>query len=357
MEKGKRSSKCPCGSGRKYKKCCEALDHHRAVINDWMQRRKYSYRSGKCLHPECAPNPGSAIKAHTLGKSGPLDSLATEGHVYVFQHNPHKMTRDDFGLELKKIGINKASTFPGFCSKHDSSTFGFIDSLLETPTQESAFLFNYRSICHELFKKMNAVADTRFIADCSPASREVLQAHELGAIVGLNELIETKQAAEKVLLARDYKEIRYWGFEFEPCPQLVSTGQTQPTEDIYGAKLQDLSSPFPLDHLNLTITPSRRGGLAFLSWIGDLAAPRSLASSMLSLSDSELVSRFVQFALKNVENTYFSIPWWNSLSNEEKHCLKALVGTLANYQIYGDPKCDDNFPRLGWNITKKYSCL
>lgn len=108
---------------------------------------------GRCLVPgmNCTT---AAIRAHSLQNSQILDLLVRDGHVKVPKH------RIEGGvgpvISFEDVGRNKATTFAGFCSQHDSSIFKAIDSNQFDPNdQEHLFLVAYRAIARELYAQMD----------------------------------------------------------------------------------------------------------------------------------------------------------------------------------------------------------
>ena len=56
-------------------------------------------------------------------------------------------------LVLKKIGINNASTFTGFCQKHDDQLFSSLEKETFAKTEEQCFKLAFRSFAREYYTK------------------------------------------------------------------------------------------------------------------------------------------------------------------------------------------------------------
>jgi len=97
----------------------------------------------------------TAIQAHSVQNSRILTLLAHHGHVKAMtlgfdRDGAPQMRMDD-------VGRNKATTFTGFCSQHDSEIFAPIEREVFRPTdQEHLFLFAYRAVARELHVLMDA---------------------------------------------------------------------------------------------------------------------------------------------------------------------------------------------------------
>ncbi len=81
-----------------------------------------------CSHPVRSGCEGQIVKAHTVPKSGSLRRIAEGGHVYQFRADLPLLKRTHGKPTEKLIGINEASTFTGFCSRHDSKLFEPIEA-------------------------------------------------------------------------------------------------------------------------------------------------------------------------------------------------------------------------------------
>ena len=99
----------------------------------------------KCLIAGCQE---PAIRAHSVQNARVLDLLAVDNHVYAPEvevdpvHGPY--------VSIERIGRNKATTFTGVCSQHDSTLFQPIDSApIDTASDEHRFLLAWRAAFFE----------------------------------------------------------------------------------------------------------------------------------------------------------------------------------------------------------------
>ncbi|NSY17723.1 hypothetical protein [Neorhizobium sp. AL 9.2.2] len=87
----------------------------------------------------------SISKSHTVQRTGPITGLIEKGHVLT----PHF---SDGELQLKRVGASEASTFPGFCSKHEL-IFGEFERKSLIDTAVAVELQVFRTICREIRRK------------------------------------------------------------------------------------------------------------------------------------------------------------------------------------------------------------
>lgn len=107
----------------------------------------------KCMFDDCQDK---AIKSHVLQKNGILSKISVNRHLIQLDYNNIFTMQKNGVFNYKKIGINDAYTFSGFCINHDTDVFKPIetnlnlDSLNENKQQS---LFCYRGLCQEIRRK------------------------------------------------------------------------------------------------------------------------------------------------------------------------------------------------------------
>jgi hypothetical protein len=101
------------------------------LLNIWEVAKEHRelFSTKHCLAPDpmkvnCS---GSIIRAHTVPKSGSLRQIARDGHVYSFIPSLENLIKYQGRLHPELVGINKASTFTGFCSEHDNTIFSKVE--------------------------------------------------------------------------------------------------------------------------------------------------------------------------------------------------------------------------------------
>ena len=125
------------------------------IFKDEKERKKIKYalinelknweRGGICIYGGCSEP--SILRSHTIQKSASLKSISEAGHTLSPLFHPDK---EELCLEL--IGDNDASTFPGFCDKHEK-LFKDFESKKELTEPEHFKLQLYRTVCREIIKK------------------------------------------------------------------------------------------------------------------------------------------------------------------------------------------------------------
>lgn len=111
------------------------------------QRKKIDDSNVNCCVEGCEKY---SVNSHLLQERGVLNNISENGHLinpdFNFFSNPQGY--------FKKIGINNALTFKGFCSTHDDSIFKLIeDGEPNLDEYDSQLLFLYRAVAYEFVKK------------------------------------------------------------------------------------------------------------------------------------------------------------------------------------------------------------
>lgn len=108
-----------------------------------------------CYH-KCDQCSEKIIKAHSIQNNRILNKLSLNGEVLYFQLDSVDDETANAKFELNSIGRRKATTFTGFCGKHDNEIFKPIeenDYVIGNKEQE--FLFAYRALAKEYHAKMS----------------------------------------------------------------------------------------------------------------------------------------------------------------------------------------------------------
>jgi hypothetical protein len=112
-------------------------------------------RNQSCIVKGCKNR--SIERSHTIQKSGSIKQISENGHILTPNLNP-----DTGQMEITKIGINEASTFPGYCNEHENLFHGF-EQIKEFENGEHFGLQLYRTVCREIVIKENHIKELEFI--------------------------------------------------------------------------------------------------------------------------------------------------------------------------------------------------
>lgn len=328
-----RNDPCPCGSGQKYKRChlnpaSDSEDVRAIISREWQDARG----RGECIHHH-APDEcdGGIIDAHSVQRRGGLSRIARDDHVLIFTpRDPFSVVDERGRIFPRTVGVRRATTFRGFCAKHDNETFRPIDDQNLQPTLEQLNLLAYRAFAYEYSAKVRVLAmlaNTRAPDRRLPMSVEVERQARLGAMQtgfarGVDDLTVYKAKFDSLLVEQTWDLMTHVVFSLDFLPPMLVAGTTHPEFDFNGEALQDLETAELPEALFVSVVPDdEAGGVVALSWFSEHSAPRRLVESMVSLGDSEIPDALLRFVFTSFENVPISPVFWDSLSSEARDSL------------------------------------
>lgn len=337
---------CPCGSRKKLKDCClqSGANLEETVKTKALWRLDGLIAAGlsgkECLHPQRDMCKGKIVDAHAIAESH-LREIAENGHVLTFRERPR-----DLPDGVVSRGIHQATTFTGFCGKHDHETFKPVEQRSYAGTSEQRFLLAYRAIAREAYDQARREAVERGVLDVSqnlwPRARRNLRlryAYERpGMQCATSNTAEIKRTYDEALLAGRWESLAGLEIRVAQVPEILAAASFFPVFDFRGRPLQDpLDLSKPQQHATASIIPDGRGGgVALLAWPADHgAAGRKLAESLCELPHHDQGTALVQLVLQHTSVLAMRPSWWGGLdSATRQHAtgmyLETAVGTFRS---------------------------
>lgn len=317
---------------------------------DYQQECKRQSNRGRCLHFVDGARCNKIISAHSIQNRGQLSMIAENGHVYRLNADLSTLKNTDGMPSLKKIGINKVSTFGGFCKYHDNILFKPIDDRLLNSDKHQIALYAYRCLCREYFVKENAVKVIEKMKnhpDLHPGWQPFLRNTIIGHSRGFQGLQYHKQYYDDALRHRRYDEFEYTYFISTSRCSLQLSGVLYPDFDFHGYRLQNLGNwSSPLDLITFFTAPTREGWAFGFAWHKSssrtcLPFLGSLASSVAN--GEKMEDALLRFSLSCCENHAFRISWWDNLNESLKQIaiermllmIHPYIPVPANYLVNG----------------------
>lgn len=335
---------CWCGSGIKFKKCHRDRELQTPVpVWEVEKDTTRALKPAKCvvptsMHSECGDR---IINAHTISKSANLKKLAADGHVYGFKPSIQTLIKNKGMLHPEKIGVNKASTFTGFCGYHDKSIFDEIEDQPMVFSDSQCFKLAYRTIGREHYLKtnMNALEPIFRLGDRGMSSVGQFAVQGLaddffeGVSLGSNDSIFHKDLYDEILLSKDYSSVQKCVLYFERTPSVMSSGGIFPEFDFQGNVLQSL---LPGNHrvgaICFNVVATEVGGAVVFTWLN---IPQNVVciafvESLLRISSSRMTDALIRFFFEYSENTFMAPTWWDALPEKNKKALSVRMMTSAD---------------------------
>jgi len=227
------------------------------------------------LKDECQ---GNIVRAHSVSKSMNLKKIERRGHVYAFIPSFENLTKYHGVLRPELYGINKASTFTGFCAYHDKQIFSPLEDQEFVGSKEQCFLLAYRAQAREYFTKKSSAKLMDFMKQAdrgkSPPEQIDIQsmasALELGTEAGVRDATIYKNKFDVILTTKNFLNINAFILNFKKTPSVFCSAGIFPECDFQGNHLQDLfdlkTTP---DLLTFSTIATKNGGAAVFTWLID----------------------------------------------------------------------------------------
>ncbi|MCQ8183451.1 hypothetical protein NP603_20230 [Methylomonas sp. SURF-1] len=287
-------------------------------INSFLKAQKELKNKGRCLHYDNRSRCNEIINAHSIQKNQLLDTVAVDGHVYTVSKNFGDFKDDSSGVPYKKRGIDKVSTFLGFCKRHDNELFEPIDNSRLIPTDQQAFLYAYRSLCRAVFVKENALTLANYTIENYGESND-RNGHKLGTSFAFDSLKRHKFEYDNSLKENQHFDIEYVLFISKQKPFLAFSGLEYPEFDFMGRQLQDLGNHCSkLDLITFCSVPmnNHEWGILF-AWHKSSSKTCTVFMSSLATmvyDNHNLGDLLFRFVILNCENIAISPTWWEAIS-------------------------------------------
>lgn len=239
------------------------------------------------------------------------------------------------------IGINQASTFTGFCSRHDKELFSEIEDKTFLSTPEQCFLVAYRSLARELFIKdgMN-----RFIEKINqkkiPTINEIILQKTYEQIGYINELTLSdltfiKYRFDELLINQKYNELHHDILILTEPPQIMASAILALQFDFQGNTIQTLNNNPECPNYTIinSFSSDGIGYFIFSSLNIQRKTTKLFIESLLQLNKRKIGNALVRFIISYCENFYIGPKWWNSKSKAIKDSMigRFLHGIDGNY--------------------------
>ncbi|MCY4172057.1 MAG: SEC-C domain-containing protein [Bacteroidetes bacterium] len=338
-----RNDKCWCGSGKKYKHChMNRENQERPQVWNVTDALNKAFSMKICLapsewHGECK---GGIVKSHTVPRSRSLDKISRDGHVYSKVRNldVESFTRMDMFKPVLQ-GVRQASTFTGFCAKHDNDIFKPLEVKDFTGNPEQCFLVGYRAIARELYYKTCADQFVPFMKEMDKGLGKLDQIQMSNRIdeymnrvqVGHRDILRYKKLYDSILNSQNFSTVRGYCIEFTNPPPVMCSGSIFPEYDFNGVKLHDLEdfSKIP-DQISFSSFFGGKYGVIVFSWLADHERTgQKFIDSLKSIPNEFLFPVLLCFFFECCENIQINPDWWDGLTDGQRDFLtgKGIVLT------------------------------
>lgn len=288
-----------------------------------------------CLLEDTGECGEKIIRAHSLQKSV-FKNHSKKGHVYQFE--PFTGSHDaDRNLWPDLIGINEATTFLGFCERHDSQIFSPIEKFSFQNTPEHKFLHHYRAFAQMYYDKaykfkiiksvFNDLAKKFIPSELNSLAKQIyLNQHDT------NELKAQKLRFDEQLKNKDWSAVEGYAFVGEGMPDVLTTNYFAPRKNFHGRIFQDTKLLSPLKWVSFTVTAVEDRAVFLLCGNNGCPVLREFVASFREMPLQ--TTAIITYVFCTFENFILLPRWWESLSkNTQQKFVNAFQGRYYRREL------------------------
>jgi hypothetical protein len=286
--------------------------------------------------------------------------IAVDGHVMQFDVEPLE------DPAVRRRGINQATTFFGFCSKHDSQLFRPVEGTGFAFEPEQIALLGYRAICRDFYGKEGEIAVNdalRFYVMMHPdiggfAEKDyAYQIKRLAMVNARKNFSRARSVFMEMITKRNFAELRFFGVQFDAPPVYLASSMLLPEWDFNGCILQDLST-FD-DFYPICFSAWAADGLSAAIFCWHVSADhicRPFIDSLREARPDRVPDRILSMAFEYSENIVFRSDWWDALPERYRRSLENRVLSGVDDEPLRTPRSlfDDGLRALKSRVVAKH---
>lgn len=254
-----------------------------------------------------------------------LSQISEDGFVCGFNNGPNaKRVTFEGDLGFQKIHVSRASTFPGFCGKHDNEVFKKVENRNLNRGYQDARLSAYRAHCYETVIHTNAAVFQKWLLDAAkiefPFEPDIMVNETHNMLVYARYCWELKKTFEKIIGKKSVRKLYFHTAIIEGTLPFCGTGSFCIETDFKGRKLQRFGGNGPFNYAQLSVLPLKNGNTFFsISAVNDKndKAAHDFVCAISEVPDMHLAEAALKACLCHTENTYFRPSFLDSLSESQ----------------------------------------
>lgn len=340
-----RNDPCPCGSGKKYKKCCLGKEDNPEYLDPQNIPRLYKEMRKKaqfkeCIYPDKSCCSEKIIKAHSIQNNKILARISDNGKVYM----PAAKLELHFQLQ-KEYGRKEASVFTGFCGFHDKTVFQPIEDNDFNGSKEQIFLYIYRAFALEFHRKQEVVNMEQIMFSNKPSIVNIpglMKDGKTGFAMSVNDYLEEKAIFDNALLNSQYDVLTSFVWTFDGFSNFAATGGEAPSLDFESNKIQDLLNPnIPVRHIYISVFPENNKTYAIIAWLKQFDNVfSSIGKKLNKISESEKRNYINNTLPMITENIAIKPSSWDALPEHSKEEFSMIFFGLPDFMEMEGKKFD-----------------
>lgn len=299
----------------------EMLRDFRKSIQEMRRESKIK----ECFHPTKSECDGPIKQAHSLQRNGRLSLIEDDvnGQNQLYTITSFRTSSKRFITDFIPVGKKVASTFYGFCGKHDTDVFSPIENLPFDDSEKHLFLHSYRSFAHSYHRKKEELklynSDWEVMKQMPKWMRDD---YIRGAEIALKEMEPEKQLLDNKLVNEEYGGLDYLVLEtndFYPfgCSTQINPHYTVKDEPI--DDWDDLETPYTT--IMLTVIPDKSNSLAVLACFREAEKGVTFLDHLAEIDEGKAFHAVSSMMTILNENTFWSPKLWDALGKDAKTAM------------------------------------
>jgi hypothetical protein len=238
-------------------------------------------------------------------------------------------------IEPRRRGINHATTFFGFCDRHDGELFRPLETKEFAFDPQQVALLGYRAICRDSYGK-EAEIDSG-----DAAVNYVAMNPDIGGFWEKNYIYQIKRRAmlnarenfararavfAEMITKREFGDLRFFGLQFNDAPVYTASSMFLPEWGFNGQTLQDLNGLE--DYFPICFSAWVANGLSAVVFCWHESADhicRPFIDSLREIRPRRAADRILSMAFEYSENVVFRPDWWEALPQKYRQSLTNRV--------------------------------
>jgi len=296
----------------------EIMDSKKSFEKDGRTKDCFYYDKNQCR--------GNIKNAHSLQRNGVLNIVEAQINgnmvVYCFQ----RMEKNPFDqyLGFEKIGKGNASTFFGFCDKHDTEIFQPIENNeIDISNDQHKFLLCYRAAARTYHRKVEQI---KSFENNPLYNTEEFQQQQIdginGSKAGLAEMEEHRTFLNSILQSKNYSQLRYFTHTVDYTVPIACTSVMSPSvyiDDQAFNLSDDLNIKY--EHVYLTVVPTKSKTHILYACLPGHVKSMKFIDDLESLTIPDLESVTCSLMVNEIENGFISPAIFEELSKGEQDRL------------------------------------
>jgi hypothetical protein len=287
-----------------------------------------------CFLQSVSPCSGGIVRAHAI-QQAQIRPYSKNGQVYF----PNPLGQRNEGVtDFKLSGVNRVTTFTGFCAKHDSEVFKSIETSPFAATAEQLFLYHYRALCKDYYIRL---ASKNFFEQTISDFEKTGLGDQLNHIrflkdmtlLDLQEIPLGKSRLDQSIQAKNFSDLSGCWMRGTGIPGLLVATNIFPLRDFLGRPFPRRTSVALNNWISLTITIEN--GLPLVVIAGQKGSPllAQLLDSLKQIPGDQLPATLCRFALACSEAQVIIPRWWESLTSESRRAARLTFNArfFTNY--------------------------